>query len=179
MKALKPGDRVLVVGASSEPYLCAKKDETALINFFQKHIHMPLPDYASRQLIWPGLLKKYDAPPQPDFDWPTLAQISQNYSSGQLDQVMSSLLTEQRLQRLQVPHVTSALQMREVLNWLAMVEPVAHDVDELIRKFADKTPARAALAPPKEGKEKPASGKGKKKMVNRLVACSTSSTREL
>lgn len=160
---LKPGDRVIVIGASSEPYLCAKKDETALVNFFQKHIHMPLPDYASRQLIWPGLLQKYGAPPQFDFDWPTLAQISQNYSSGQLDQVVASVLSDQRLQRLQLGHSANSLAMNEIINWMAMLDPVSPEVDEQIRKFADKTPARAALLPPGDGKKKPASGKGKKK----------------
>jgi SpoVK/Ycf46/Vps4 family AAA+-type ATPase len=161
MKQLKPGDRVLVVGSSSEPYLCSKKDEAALVAFFQKHIHMPLPDYASRQIIWPGLLRKHGVPDLYDFDWPTLAQISENYSSGQLDLVVASLLSEQRLQRLKLGHVSNALQMQEFVNWLALLKPISHDVDKQIRTFADKTPARAALAAPIEPK-KPSSGKGKK-----------------
>ena len=101
MKALKPGERVLLIGATSEPQLCAKKDESALVNAFQKHVHMPMPDYASRQILWPGLVAKHGAAPDASFDWPTLAQISANYSSGQLDQVVASLLSEQRLERLQ------------------------------------------------------------------------------
>jgi hypothetical protein len=87
MKQLKPGERVLVIGASSEPYLCAKKDERALMGFFQKHISLPVPDYASRKLLWAGLVERHGATAEYRFDWPTLAQISEGYTSGQIDLV--------------------------------------------------------------------------------------------
>lgn len=90
MKQLKPGERVLVIGASSEPQLCVKKDEKALLAFFQKHICLPLPDYASRKLLLPGLVARHGATVDPEFDWPTLAQITEGYTSGQLDQVCST-----------------------------------------------------------------------------------------
>ncbi len=48
--ALAPTDRVLVIGTSSEPFNCKRKDETALVGAFEKHIHVPLPDNASRQV---------------------------------------------------------------------------------------------------------------------------------
>ena len=48
MKGLGPEERILVLGCSSAPHLCVKKDEKALISFFDKHIYLPLPDYASR-----------------------------------------------------------------------------------------------------------------------------------
>lgn len=44
---------MLVVGASSEPWLVPHKDEAAFVGFWSKMIHVPLPDYASRQV---GLL---------------------------------------------------------------------------------------------------------------------------
>lgn len=87
MKQLKPGERVLVIGAASEPQLCVKKDEKALLGFFQKHIYLPAPDYASRKLLLPGLVARHGAAVDPDFDWPTLAQITDRYTSGQLDLV--------------------------------------------------------------------------------------------
>jgi IQ and AAA domain-containing protein len=165
VKALEPGERVLVVGASSEPYLCAKKDESALIGYFQKHLYVPLPDYAARQIIWPGLVAKYEAPVDTGFDWATLAQISANYSSGQLDKAVASLLSEPRLERLRTKGREGALEMREFINWLALLDPISGEVDEQIRKFADKTPARAALAAAGDKKkkgekgDKPSSGK--------------------
>ena len=87
MKQLKPGERVLVLGASSEPYLCAKKDERALLGFFQKHISLALPDYASRKLLWQGLVRRHGAEAAYKFDWSTLSQISEGYTSGQIDLV--------------------------------------------------------------------------------------------
>lgn len=92
MKQLKPGDRVLVLGASSEPYLCTKKDERALLGFFQKHIALPLPDYASRKQLWQGLVQRHGATAAYKFDWPTLSQISEGYTSGQIDMVRPSSL---------------------------------------------------------------------------------------
>ena len=76
---------MLVLGTSSEPYLCAKKDERALLGFFQKHISLPLPDYASRKLLWQGLVRRHGAEAAYKFDWPTLSQISEGYTSGQID----------------------------------------------------------------------------------------------
>ena len=87
MKQLKPGERVLVIGASSEPQLCVKKDEKALLGFFQKHVCLPPPDYASRKLLLPGLVGRHGGAVDADFDWPTLAQVTERYTSGQLDQV--------------------------------------------------------------------------------------------
>ena len=35
-------------GASAAPQMCVKKDEKAFMGFFDKHIYLPLPEYASR-----------------------------------------------------------------------------------------------------------------------------------
>lgn len=48
MKGLGPQERILILGCSSAPHMCVKKDEKAFISFFDKHIYLPLPDYASR-----------------------------------------------------------------------------------------------------------------------------------
>ena len=48
MKGLGPEERILVLGCSSMPQMCVKKDEKDFISFFDKHIYLPLPDYASR-----------------------------------------------------------------------------------------------------------------------------------
>ena len=48
MKGISADDQVLVMGCSSCPQICVKKDEKAFINFFEKHIYCPIPEYASR-----------------------------------------------------------------------------------------------------------------------------------
>jgi hypothetical protein len=50
LKGLSPGDRVLLVGCSREPWLAAKKDEKAFMGVWGKALHMPLPDYAARRV---------------------------------------------------------------------------------------------------------------------------------
>jgi hypothetical protein len=50
VKALRPGDRVIVIGNSREPWLAAKKDERAFLAFWDKVLPLPLPDYASRRV---------------------------------------------------------------------------------------------------------------------------------
>jgi hypothetical protein len=50
VKALRPGDRVIVIGNSREPWLAAKKDEKAFLGFWDKALLLPLPDYASRRV---------------------------------------------------------------------------------------------------------------------------------
>jgi hypothetical protein len=54
VKALKLGERVLLVGNSSEPWLAAKKDEKGFMGFWDKVVHAPLPDYASRRVSGQG-----------------------------------------------------------------------------------------------------------------------------
>ena len=49
-KGMGPGERVMIVGNSREPFTCAKKDEKALMSFWSKHIFLPPPDYASRKV---------------------------------------------------------------------------------------------------------------------------------
>ena len=48
MKGLGPEEQVLLIGCSAAPHICVKKDEKAFMGFFDKHIYLPLPDYASR-----------------------------------------------------------------------------------------------------------------------------------
>lgn len=44
---------MLVIGATREPWLAAKKDEKGFLGFWSKALHLPLPDYASRRVRRP------------------------------------------------------------------------------------------------------------------------------
>ena len=55
MKGVGPEEQVLLLGCSAAPHMCVKKDEKAFINFFDKHLNLPLPDYASRLVCRPLL----------------------------------------------------------------------------------------------------------------------------
>ena len=86
---MKPGERVLVIGNSREPQLCAKKDEKAFVSFWDKHLYLPLPDYASRRLLWPVLFEKHRGHMSYEFDLSTLAHLSDNFAAGTIERVVS------------------------------------------------------------------------------------------
>ncbi len=50
IQALQPADRVVVIGCTNEPFNCTKKDSESLLAAFNKHLYIPLPDYATRQV---------------------------------------------------------------------------------------------------------------------------------
>lgn len=156
LKGLAPGDRVLLVGASREPWLAAKKDEKAFMGVWSKALHMPLPDYAARRLIWPGLFARHGGKLAYDFDLGTLAQLSEGYAAGALDAVVSGLLTPVRRERLKMHPVD----IQEFLHWLCRVQAVPQEVDEALHKWADRTPALAAIKGAAADKAAAAAGGG-------------------
>merc|ERR1712196_705267 len=83
-------DRVLIMGSSSQPYLCEKKkDYDAFVGFFPKVLYLPLPDYPSRQILWTRMLEKGGVDrPNPD-EVQTLSRISEYYSSGSVCTVVN------------------------------------------------------------------------------------------
>ena len=52
VRALTAADRVLVLGCSAAPHAAVKKDEVALLGLFDKHLPVPLPDYAARRVSY-------------------------------------------------------------------------------------------------------------------------------
>ncbi|GBF95030.1 hypothetical protein Rsub_07531 [Raphidocelis subcapitata] len=167
VKSLRPGDRVLLIGNSREPWLAAKKDERAFLGFWGKALHLPLPDYASRRLLWPGLFARHGARLPYGFDVSTLAHLSEGYSAGAMDAAVRGLLSAPRLARLRRGGAGAAVGAEEILQWLSRVRPVPREADEALRAWADKTPALAAIrgaAAAAAAGDKPASaGGGKKK----------------
>jgi len=155
MKSMGPGERVLMLGNSREPWLCTKKDEKAFLNFWTKTIFLPPPDYASRKVLWSGLFERHGGRLGHQFDLSTLAHISDGYTSGALDMVVHSMLTKRRLEQLK----TTRLDIPEILQWLCKLEPMSKDQDEALRKWMDKTPSMAAA----KGTAKPGSASKKTK----------------
>lgn len=154
-KGLGPGQRVMIIGNSREPYMCVKKDEKAFMGFWGKHIFLPPPDYASRKVIWPGLFERHGGRLSHEFDLSTLSYISDGYTSGNLDIVVHSMLTKRRLERLKA----TAVDIPEILQWLCKVQPLSKEQDELLRKWLDKTPSMAVV----KGGAKPGTASGGKK----------------
>lgn len=73
------------------------------------------------QLLWPGLLARHGARLPYDFDISTLAHLSEGYTSGCIDAVASSMLSEARLARLRAGGAKEGVTIPEVLQWLSRV----------------------------------------------------------
>ena len=52
MNRLGPEEQVLLIGCSSAPQMCVKKDEKAFLGFSSKHIYLPLPRYAETGFVF-------------------------------------------------------------------------------------------------------------------------------
>jgi SpoVK/Ycf46/Vps4 family AAA+-type ATPase len=78
LKQLQPGERVLLIGNSSNPGSGGK----LMTAFFNKMIFVPLPDYSSRQILWSQLIAQDGGKMKGDTDVPSLAKISEGYSAG-------------------------------------------------------------------------------------------------
>jgi len=133
---LEPSDRVLIVGTSSQPYMCEKaKDYAAFKDFFAKILLLPLPDYPARQMLWTHLLEKGGVErPNPD-EVQTLSRISENHSSGSICNVVSRTLTARRVERL----ARKPFSINELIGPLSKEEPVYHNVDAELRDWYHKT----------------------------------------
>lgn len=165
MKALKPGTRVLVVGSSSKPYDCVKKDETAFMNFFDKFIFVPLPDYGSLRELWPGLIKRRGAHFDSKLNLSALVQLSSGYAPGIINKVIRTILTPRRLQLLQKND--KALELSEIVRVLGKYEAQSKEESDQVRDWTAKLPQNkvqteeAGVDEKVVKKEK--GGKGKKK----------------
>ena len=58
VKALKPTERIVVIGEARTPHACVKKDQKALLEFFRMRVRCPAPTYADRLALWPALLRR-------------------------------------------------------------------------------------------------------------------------
>jgi len=103
---------VLVIGSTSDPGAAEIKDLRA---FFDKFLHVPYPDYASRVLLWKrtldavvdrharalgitGLASVRLA--RAELDVSTLAHISEGYASGSIVSAVKATLTRRRVECL-------------------------------------------------------------------------------
>lgn len=138
VKALLPGEQVLVIGNSSEPQMCTKKDEKAFVSFWNKHIYIPLPDYSSRRILWPALFKKHNGLLPYEFDLSTLAHLSDGFASGTMHevwwlpsalckgmcQVAKCIMTQQRIEQLE----RKPILLEEIHSCLSLFQPVSSNV---------------------------------------------------
>ena len=148
---IQADSRVVVIGCTSRPP--AGRDAKDLNRFFDKFVHFPYPDYASRLLLWRHfVLQRLGAAGAGDararevpssLELSALAQISEGYTAGSIRRAVYGTLDEQRLRRLQHRPLTEA----DFLTALS-AQPVATpaEVAELNAYTAEVTGLGARLA---------------------------------
>ena len=52
VKGMKKGERVMIVGCSSEPYLCVKQHQRGFMKEVSRFVYCPVPDDLSRRRVW-------------------------------------------------------------------------------------------------------------------------------
>ncbi|XP_025032973.1 uncharacterized protein LOC103068057 isoform X3 [Python bivittatus] len=126
LKLLKAEDRVLLMGATSKPYLA---DIKGLCKTYERVLLIPQPDYASRYVTWQRLIQKHGGVVTSSLDLSALAKVSDGYSQGSMAQAVKLVLSERRL--LQLPK--KPLCAGELLQTLARADPVYPEEQELLK----------------------------------------------
>ena len=155
VKALKPGDRVVVIGNAREPWTCAKKDHKAFCGFFDKIFVSPAPEYGARRAVWTALIARRGngSTTPPEFAMSTLAHLSEGHTPGTMDAVVREVLTEKRIEEAnRLPFAAAKpLTADEFLIALAEREPAADaEASGALRDWVEALPARVALIPEPE-----------------------------
>eukprot|EP00277_Geminigera_cryophila_P018582 CAMPEP_0179449346 /NCGR_PEP_ID=MMETSP0799-20121207/33328_1 /TAXON_ID=46947 /ORGANISM="Geminigera cryophila, Strain CCMP2564" /LENGTH=256 /DNA_ID=CAMNT_0021242369 /DNA_START=70 /DNA_END=840 /DNA_ORIENTATION=+ len=162
-KFLKEEERILMIGNTRQPFLCEKGDLKKMNTFFKDFkLFMPMPDYATMQLVWKTLIVRHQGIINDDLDIQTLAWICtcSGYTAGSVDAVCRKVLTERRKQRLPIKPLTHA----EFIPHLAKIDPVFKDEFDLFATWSAKNNPQGKQEdkPKKEKKEKKGGAKKKK-----------------
>ncbi|CAH8556235.1 unnamed protein product [Schistosoma rodhaini] len=158
MKILTPSDRVLLIGCSSAPF---EADIRPFCKLYQKIILIPRPDYASRNIIWRTQIIRHGGILTDELDITSLTKISDGYTSGQIAQACSQVITERRIAQLS----RRCLKAEEFITPLSQVDPVFADEEEAYKVWYRKTPLGKQKALAIQAENEAASGGANKKPV--------------
>ncbi|CAF2772312.1 unnamed protein product [Rotaria sp. Silwood2] len=167
LKTIKPGDRVLLVGISHEPYQGVVKP---MMKAFQRAILLPRPEYGTRLLLWKTLIPKYGGIITPVLDLTSLAKLSDSYAPGHIHDTIVETLTERRLSKMS----KHPLQASDFIPGLAHHNAIYKEEEDAYKSWWKKTPLgkkrERFLEDQEEGggdgkgkKDKKGGGKGKGK----------------
>ncbi|KAM4776546.1 dynein regulatory complex protein 11 isoform 1-T1 [Cyanocitta cristata] len=157
LRALKPKDRVLLVGTTARPF---DANPGPFCKVFQKIILIPKPDYLTRCALWKHYILQSGGALTKLMNLNCLAHVSDGFTQGHIVDTVQTVLSELRL--LQMPR--KPLRTAEFVTSLARHDPVYKEEEETFQAWYAKTPlgkAWSAALAAKEA-EKGKKGKGKK-----------------
>ncbi|NXE40661.1 DRC11 protein, partial [Ptilorrhoa leucosticta] len=122
LRALKPKDRVLLVGTTARPF---DANPGPFFKVYQKIILIPKPDYLTRSL-WKHYILRSGGALTKLVNLNCLAQVSDGFTQGHIVDVVQTVLSELRL--LQMPR--KPLRTAEFVTSLARHDPVYKEEEE-------------------------------------------------
>ncbi|KAM7049669.1 dynein regulatory complex protein 11 isoform 2-T2 [Acridotheres tristis] len=153
LRAVKPKDRVLLVGTSSRPF---DANLGPFCKVYQKIILVPKPDYLTRFALWKHYILQSGGTLTKLLNLNCLAQVSDGFTQGHVVDVVHTVLTELRLLQM----ARKPLRTAEFVTSLARHDPVYREEEETFQAWYAKTPLGKAWSTALAAKE---AGKGKKK----------------
>ncbi|NXA99196.1 DRC11 protein, partial [Cnemophilus loriae] len=128
LKALKPKDRVLLVGTSSRPF---DANMGPFCKVYQKIILIPKPDYLTRfgkyfKALWKRYILRSGGALTKLVNLNCLAQVSDGFTQGHIVDVVHAVLTELRLLQM----ARKPLRTAEFVTSLARHDPVYKEEEE-------------------------------------------------
>jgi len=136
MKTLVPGERILFVGASDQPWVA---DMGMMNQVFSKFIRVPKLFYGSRRLLLKHFINVLGGEME-ETELAALTLMANNYTAADIKTVCRRVVTPQRLQR------GKRIKAEEVVIPLSRMEQVDEELDENLTKFLEKTPMGKAMA---------------------------------
>ncbi|NXK07451.1 DRC11 protein, partial [Herpetotheres cachinnans] len=136
LKALKPQDRVLLVGTTNRPFDANLKP---FCKVYQKIILIPRPDYASRfgkylnhpvdYLLWKHIILQNGGVITNSLNISCLAKVSDGFTQGHIVQAVQAVLSELRLLQM----TRKPLMTAEFVTSLARQDPVYKEEEEMFK----------------------------------------------
>ncbi|KAM4874739.1 IQ and AAA domain-containing protein 1-like [Thomomys bottae] len=133
LRLLSPGDRVLLIGTTEQPYLA---DMKGLCRVYERIIFIPRPDYASRYVLWKHMIESQGVQVTQSLDISGLARVSDGYTPSHILQVVQTVLTERRILLLSKRSLVAS----EFVGHLAKLDPVYKEEEDSLKDWYFKTP---------------------------------------
>jgi SpoVK/Ycf46/Vps4 family AAA+-type ATPase len=126
LKGMKQDDRVMIVGITKSPFDAEVKGLCAM---YQRIIMVPRPDYASRVLLWRGIILQYGGHLSDMLDLSSLAKVSDGYTPGHITSAVTQVLSERRVQQLRRKPLNAA----EFIPFLSKIDPIYREEEEAFK----------------------------------------------
>ncbi|CAF0994003.1 unnamed protein product [Adineta ricciae] len=133
IKRIKPGERIMFIGLSSQPYRARIKP---LFQIYQNIVLFPKPNYGSRRRICYEILVERNHMNITDVELSILASISKGYTAGQLLEAIYKVLKMKQ----KTKYVNNDCTAKDFIPILGLNTPVFIDEENKIKNWYAKTP---------------------------------------